>query len=1349
MLGAELDSFDGNTGWIGCGSKYFELNQPGHKRPGFRVSGVGMNIHTLSTALAVLLVAWPAAAAEVPDLWKVESAALPQRAPLSAAPAWIRQRTIVQPNFDALRALQAGSRASFRLSATTAVEVTFDRVELLPSGTRVLSGSVKESPHSVFEAVLHRGVLAAFLHLTPLQRFSLTEEEGVYELRLIDATALPKCGGSIRPPADPGPRPSRSVPSPAELARQIPSLMFSAPPARVLNAGPANTYDLLTVYTAELRQAMGGQSQTEAQINLVIAAMNRAYRDSGVDLVCNLVGMMEDPYVESKFSSTDLNRLRTFGDSFLDAPLTARESLGADFVALFVNSFDVGGLAYILSYPGGQPDSAYSVNLLRSAEYIIPHELGHNMGLQHDAQNASGTPSFEFAYGWRWTGTNGTQYRDMMAYFPGTQILQFANPRVLYQGTPSGDAERADGARALGMAAPYFTNFRTRSADRPANDNFANRITLTGASVSTTGDSSYASAELGEPAHANVNPTNSIWWKWTAPASGPVRLSTAGSAFDTVLAVYTGTSNFNSLFQVAYGTDVSATDPTSVVVFNAVSGVEYQIVVDGRFGARGLVRLALDQTAVTTAPANDTFANAEVLTGTSLLAAGNNFLATAQSGEPYVDGAFSPPPTMPSVWYSWTAPASGRLVLDTLGSDYSNMLGLFTGDTLAGLRSVASANRSSKSPRARIDAPVTGGVRYYILLAGYDANERGNHKLRLDFTSAPVPANDLFANAVALSPVSAGSVSGTNRGAGVETGERPGSQATIWYHWTAPFSGVLILSTAGSSFDTTLGLYTGTQVSGLQVVALNDNDGASQASVVQFRVTSGVRYSIQLGSDRGQQGDTLLSWQFAIDPTPTPTPTPTLTPTPTPSRTPTPVGAPTITPTPTITPHPSSSNDHIGNAQLLTGESVTVTGSNLLATAEAGEPPHFDIARRSVWYRWTAPAAGTLRVSTDGSNFDTVIAIYTGATYNAQVFRGQNDNALGGVASQLVISVASGTTYYIAVDGRSASAAGNIVFSLLFTASGTPTPTQQPTRTPLPTFTPTPTPTINPNIPTPTPTVTPSPTRTPLPGPTATPTPTGPGRVLNLSTRVRVETGDNAAIAGFAVRGGTKRLLIRVVGPSLSSVLSYSLPDPTMEIVNGAGARIGFGDDWRTNVAMREEIIATTNFRPNDPREPALIVTLAEGNYTVIVRGAPVLDSGIALVELYDLDSPGPAQLVNISTRGRVQTGNNVMIGGFVLGGNTSRRVLIRAIGPSLTQFGVADALANPTLDLFTGSTFIATNDDWQSSQRTEIEQSGYPPGNARESAIIRTLDPGSYTAIVRGVDGTRGVALVEVYILD
>ncbi|MBA2270925.1 MAG: PQQ-dependent sugar dehydrogenase [Chthoniobacterales bacterium] len=264
------------------------------------------------------------------------------------------------------------------------------------------------------------------------------------------------------------------------------------------------------------------------------------------------------------------------------------------------------------------------------------------------------------------------------------------------------------------------------------------------------------------------------------------------------------------------------------------------------------------------------------------------------------------------------------------------------------------------------------------------------------------------------------------------------------------------------------------------------------------------------------------------------------------------------------------------------------------------------------------------------------------------------------------------------------------------------------------------------------------------------PIPASPA-LVNLSTRARIETGENVLIAGFILTGSApKNIVLRGIGPSLSvdgQPVAGRMMNPTVSLFDGSGSLIGTNNDWPSS--SRSPELSQRGLAPPDPRESADIVVLEPGAYTAVMSGVNG-DTGIGLVELYDIDQGAAGNAVNISTRGRVLIEPNVMIGGFIIGSGQSQRLLARAIGPSLSGRGVAGALQDPTLEIVNASgTPIAFNDNWRSDQATEITNSQLAPSNDAESAIVRTLSPGNYTAIVRGAANTTGVALVEVYRLS
>jgi probable HAF family extracellular repeat protein len=254
-----------------------------------------------------------------------------------------------------------------------------------------------------------------------------------------------------------------------------------------------------------------------------------------------------------------------------------------------------------------------------------------------------------------------------------------------------------------------------------------------------------------------------------------------------------------------------------------------------------------------------------------------------------------------------------------------------------------------------------------------------------------------------------------------------------------------------------------------------------------------------------------------------------------------------------------------------------------------------------------------------------------------------------------------------------------------------------------------------------------------------------PAKLANISTRVRVLPGDNALIGGFIVTGTEPRkVIIRGLGPSLASVVDGALADPTLELHQGS-VLLAQNDNWQDTQAAE---IAATALQPAKNLESAIVRTLDPGSYTAVLRDGGAA-SGIGLVEVYDLGAGAASRLANISTRGFVGTADQVMIGGLIVTGDPagSARVIIRAIGPALTNFGVPGALSDPVLELHDGNgALMASNDNWRSAQEAEIVATNLAPERDAESAIIETLAPGNYTAIVGGAAGATGVGLVEVY---
>jgi subtilisin family serine protease len=529
----------------------------------------------------------------------------------------------------------------------------------------------------------------------------------------------------------------------------------------------------------------------------------------------------------------------------------------------------------------------------------------------------------------------------------------------------------------------------------PSNDNFASRITLTGTSVTTAGSNVGATKEIGEQNHAGFYGGPSVWWSWTAPASGTATIKTDGSAFDTIMGVYTG-SVLPTLTRVAEDDD-SGTNRTSLVAFDAVAGTTYQIAVDGYDGATGDVSLALSLIATPPPPANDDFASATSISGNNASVTGANLGATKQTGEPNHAGNAGGR----SVWWQWTPSASGVATIKTDGSLFNTTLGVYTGTSITALTTVASDDDSGEGSRSLVRFNAVSGTTYRIAVDG-SGGASGSIALAVSMViPPPAPANDLFANRAAITGAST-SATGTNVGATKETGE-PDHAAnsggkSVWWTWTPPSSGTAVITTAGSAFDTLLGVYTGSSVDSLTSIASNDQDPAGgNTSRVTFPVTAGTAY--QIAVDGTNTGLNIASGNITLN-----------------------VAVATSTPTAT--------NDNFASRISISGPSAVAAGTNVGATKEAGEPRHAgNSGGKSVWWTWTAPADGSVTLKTAGSTFDTLLAVYTGTSVSALTTVAQNDDSTTGMTSLLKFNAVAGTVYQIAVDGFG-GASGSILLNL-------------------------------------------------------------------------------------------------------------------------------------------------------------------------------------------------------------------------------------------------------------------------------------------------------------------------------
>jgi hypothetical protein len=487
---------------------------------------------------------------------------------------------------------------------------------------------------------------------------------------------------------------------------------------------------------------------------------------------------------------------------------------------------------------------------------VEAHELVHNLGgVQLSAPNSSG--------GWHCVDEYDTECYSDEPFFPPMQFvcstseerLLDCNDNDYFNTNPTPGSYLAT---HWNVANSIFLTSEGGPA-APPNDAFAAAQPLVGAKVVRVADSSDgATKEAGEPAHAGNPGGASIWYSWTAPASGPVVIDTGQSSYDTLLGVYTGASA-GALTEIASNDDVApGSDLSSQVSFEATAGHTYRVAVDGYNGASGVVRLQIVGTA--SPPPNDAFAAAQPLSGSDARReADTNRAASKEVGEPAHGGN----PGGASVWYSWTAPAGGPVVVETAGSDFDTVLSVYTGASIASLSEVAANDDVVPGSDLTSRVAFTGvpNQTYRIAVDGYKegAGEAQTGDVRLHLLGTePAPANDAFAAAQPLTGSSASREADTNRNATKEAGEpaHVGNQggASVWYRWTAPASGPVVVETAGSDFDTLLAVYTGASIGSLSEVAADDDAGEALTSRLAFTAAADQTYRIAVDGYSGGGG---------------------------------------------------------------------------------------------------------------------------------------------------------------------------------------------------------------------------------------------------------------------------------------------------------------------------------------------------------------------------------------------------------------------------------------------------------------------------------------------------------------
>ena len=960
----------------------------------------------------------------------------------------------------------------------------------------------------------------------------------------------------------------------------------------------------------------------------------------------------------------------------------------------------------------GSSSGSGPVNNAFANATVVSGALVNVSGSNVGANKESGEPIHPDSVGgasvwWAWTApssgtasvfTSGSSFDTILAVYTGTAVS--ALTRIA-----SDDDSGAGSASLLTFTATAGTTYRIlvdgyggatgsivlgisiASASSGANnDSFANRLTFPSTGGTLSGSNASATREAGEPSHAGNGPFKSVWYTWSATASGTVTVSTAGSSFDTVLAVYTGLS-VGGLTPVASNDDGPSTT-TSVVSFSVTPGMTYQIAVDGYAGATGSVVILLTPPAGSgsggsgggTTLANDAFARPSPVGPSGGEFSVSSVGATKEPGEP--DHANQRGGT--SLWWSWTAPASGTVTISTAGSNFDTILAVYTGNALNDLTAVAANDDIADAVTSAVSFTARAGQTYRIAVDGY-RGASGNVRLSLTLAAgggggvAPV-TNDAFANRATI-PSAGGTVTGSNASATSESGEpfHAGVPAnrSVWWTWTPAASGTYTVSTAGSDFDTVLAVYRGSAVDSLASVASNDDESSTiRTSWLRFSATAGVTYQIVVASYGVAAGAIQLSVAGTS------------------------AGA------------TAPANDLFARRSLLPAAGGSVEGYNVGASREPGEPAHArSAAARSVWWSWTPSRSGLANLTTNGSSFDTVLGVYLGSNVTALTEVASNDDHGSSITSSVSFRVTAGLTYQIAVDGYS-EATGTVRLTASIAATADTAGITQNTR------------------------------------------------LANLSVRSPAGSGANTLVVGFAINGNSpKPILVRAIGPTLASFgLPGAMPDPVLTIYRGS-APIDGNDNWGSSTRA-DDIVAKAALVGAFPldrasRDAAILINLLPGAYTAQISAAGASTSGVALLETYDIDFNADAdalgrKLINISSRAQVGAGENVMFAGFFVLGPNAKRLLIRGIGPTLGVFGVTGVLADSQIFVRrSDGTLVASNDNWSGA---DVSSAASATGafalaaGSRDAALIANLLPGGYTVELSGVGGATGVGLIEVY---
>ena len=1137
------------------------------------------------------------------------------------------------------------------------------------------------------------------------------------------------------------------------------------------------------------------------------------------------------------FSQTELAAItaaRNAGVIFVAA--AGNESANLDVARHYPASFPLDNIVTVSASTRSETMSSFSnygttVDLLAPGESILSLGYTNNTGTATLSGTSMAAPHVTGALALLKAHFPADTYRQLI-----NRLLRGTDPIARY----AGKSQNGSRLNLLGAL--------TTTSNRPFNDDFAQRARLVGDNFLVRSSNTGATAEAGEPVASTGNGGTSLWWEWTPTTTAAVRLSTTGSAYDTVLSVYTGTA-ITALTLVTTN-DNDGANLTSRIDFTAQAGVTYQISVDGKNAASGLTLLNLG-----TVPANDAFANPVALTGPSDGVTATNANCTKETGEPrilnFAGGT--------SLWYRWTAPRSGRFQFAAVSNDFDPLLAVYTGNALAALTLVASSDNSGPansqtSSLCPVDA--VAGQTYFITVDSKTVSEVGTFTLTVsdalwqaDTGSATVVGSALT-GAPAVAPDGSIYVGSTDRslyafasdgtfkwsfptGGLIDTcSPAIGDDGTVYFgsndgllyalradgtrRWSRNFgTGTATLSASNSPSLATDGtLYV--KVSDGFVYALDPTDGTTQwrtnVNALQSYASATIAPdgTIYQGSDDKKlyalNPDGSIKWTYTTDNEIYTTPA---------------LDAAgnlyfgvlnsgrfySLTPTGTL-------RWVYTGASLSTSSSPVLSADGATVYFAAYDKKFHALAAATGVARWTYLLGDEVRASSPAIDSNGVI--YVGcydyklyalnpngslnrtwsmgnwirsnpAIVGSTLYIGSNDHKLyaldlgtAGAGSgpwpqyrhnPRRLGRAFTESLTILAAPVSQSVLFNATLTLTVTATGQGPLTYQwkkdgvvlagstASSYTVAKVSPATSGSYTVTVAGPQGTVTSSPAL-------ITAEPPLPGRLVNLSVRTTAGTAAQTLTVGFIIGPGSpKAVLLRGIGPSLTPFgVTGALADPQLQLFTSpASSLLDTNDHWGGTPALAASFAALGAFAlPPASLDSALARMLPPGNYTVQITGAAGT-TGIALAELYDAD-PTPlgaptlvavSRFTNASARALVTGDGGILIAGFVINGNLPKTILVRAIGPALTGFGVAGVLADPRLDLYRGTTLVQSNDNWGATTGgtgslanafSAVGAFALTSATSRDAALLVTLAPGPYTAQVSGVGTTTGVALIEIY---